>query len=59
MASPFFLVKKKEGALRPMQDYHKLNNATIKNHYPLPLVSKLIDKLGSARAFLIMDVRWR
>ncbi len=39
--SPFFFVKKKDGTLRPVQDYQKLNKMTIKNRYPLPLISKL------------------
>ncbi|SJL16678.1 uncharacterized protein ARMOST_20207 [Armillaria ostoyae] len=43
--SPFFFVKKKDGSLRPVQDYHKLNEMTIKNQYPLLLISELIDKL--------------
>src|SRR6202041_3531774 len=58
MASPFFFVKKKDGALRPTQDYRKLNDATIKNCYLLPLISELIDKLGPAKIFSKMDVRW-
>ncbi len=45
MASPFFFVKKKDGKLRPVQDYRKLNEMTIKNCYPLPLISELMDKL--------------
>ncbi len=36
MASPFFFVKKKDNKLRPVQDYRKLNEMTIKNRYPLP-----------------------
>ena len=31
MASPFFFVKKKDGKLRPVQDYRKLSEYTIKN----------------------------
>ena len=31
MASPFFFVKKKDGKLRPVQDYRKLNEMKIKN----------------------------
>jgi len=58
MASPFFFVKKKDGALRPTQDYRKLNDATIKNRYPLPLVNELVDKLGDAKVFSKMDIRW-
>ena len=39
MASPFFYVKKKDGRLRPCQDYRYLNDLTVKNAYPLPLIS--------------------
>jgi hypothetical protein len=58
MASPFFFVKKKDGRLRPVQDYRRLNNMTIKNRYPLPLTSELIDKLKGAKYFTKLDVRW-
>lgn len=58
MASPFFFVKKKDGALRPVQDYRKLNEMTVKNRYPLPLIQELIDKLKTARIFTKMDVHW-
>ncbi|SJL17380.1 uncharacterized protein ARMOST_20930 [Armillaria ostoyae] len=57
-ASPFFFVKKKDGSLRPVQDYRKLNEMTIKNRYPLPLISDLIDKLQGAKYFTKLDVRW-
>ncbi|SJL18527.1 uncharacterized protein ARMOST_22120 [Armillaria ostoyae] len=57
-ASPFFFVKKKDGTLRPIQDYRKLNEMTIKNRYPLPLISELIDKLQGAKYFTKLDVRW-
>ena len=58
MASPFFFVKKKDGALRPVQDYRKLNDMTIKNRYPLPLIQELIDKLKTSKHFTKMDIRW-
>ena len=44
MASPFFFVKKKDGKLYLVQDYCKLNQGTIKNKYPLPLIQEFIDK---------------
>ena len=56
MASPFFFVKKKDGALQPVQDYQKLNEMTIKNRYPLPLIQELIDKLKGSRVFTKMDI---
>ena len=58
MASPFFFVKKKDGKLRLVQDYQKLNKMTIKNQYPLPLISELIDQLTEAKYFSKMDVQW-
>ncbi len=57
-ASSFFFVKKKDGTLQPMQDYRKLNEMTIKNRYPLPLISKLIDKLRGAKYFMKLNVHW-
>ena len=57
MASPFFFVKKKDGQIRPCQDYQYLNDWTIKNAYPLPLISELMDKLKGAKYFSKMDVR--
>ncbi len=41
-ASPFFYIKKKDGKLRLVQDYRKINAVTIHNQYPLPLISNLI-----------------
>ncbi|CCM07062.1 uncharacterized protein FIBRA_09384 [Fibroporia radiculosa] len=49
MASPFFFVNKKSGDLRPCQDYRKLNDATIKNAYPIPRVEDLLDHITSAK----------
>ena len=49
MASLFFFVKKKDGKLRPCQDYRYLNDWTIKNAYPLPLISDIMDKLKGAK----------
>ena len=58
MASPFFFVKKKDGKLRPVMDYRKLNDITIKNVYPLPLASDIINRLRGAKIFTKFDVRW-
>jgi hypothetical protein len=59
MASPFFFVAKKDVlALRPCQDYRYLNEGTIKNSYPLPLVRDLLDKLKGAQWFTKLDIRW-
>ena len=58
MASPVFFVKKKNGKLRAVQDYRYLNKGTIKNSYPLPLISTLFENLRSAKWFTTLDIRW-
>jgi hypothetical protein len=58
MASPFFFVSKKDRKLRPCQDYRYLNNWMVKNSYPLPLISEIMDKLKNAKYFTKLDVRW-
>src|SRR6266702_1907045 len=58
MASPVFFIKKKDGGLRLVQDYRMLNAMTVKNKYPLPLIPELIAKLGGAKYFTKLDVRW-
>jgi hypothetical protein len=40
-ASGFFFIKKKDGKLRLTQDYRALNSTTVKNAYPLLLISDL------------------
>ena len=57
-ASPFFFIKKKDGKLRPVQDYRKVNEWTIKNRYPLPLIPELIARVKGAKLFTKFDVRW-
>ena len=56
MASLVFFTKKKDGALCLVQDYRALNAIMVKNKYPLPLISELIEKLRGARYFTKLDV---
>jgi Reverse transcriptase (RNA-dependent DNA polymerase) len=58
MAAPVFFVKKKDGGFWLVQDYRKLNNITIKNAYPLPLISDVIDRLRGAKVFGKLDLQW-
>ena len=57
-AAPFFFIKKKDGRLRPVQDYRRLNEWTIRNRYPLPLISELISRVQGASLFSKFDIRW-
>ena len=56
-ASPFFFVGKKDRTLQSIQDYRLLNEATIKNTYPLPLVSDLLDQIKGYKFFTKLDLR--
>jgi len=58
MAAPVFFIKKKDGLLRLVQDYRALNSMTVKNKYPLLLISELVSQLCRARYFTKLDVRW-
>jgi len=53
-----FFVPKKDGKKRMVQDYRYLNSWTIKNNYPLPLISDLIDSIEKRKVFTKMDLRW-
>src|SRR5579863_4196404 len=57
-ACSFFFINKKDGKLRPVQDYQPLNDITIKNTAPIPLILELVDKLLGARYFTKLDVHW-
>ena len=48
--------RKKNDSLRLCVDYWGLNNLTIKNCYPLPLISKWLDYLGRAKCFIQLEL---
>jgi len=49
---------KKDHKKRMCTDYHYLNDWTIKNADPLPLISEIIDKVGKAKVFTKLDLQW-
>ena len=53
----FFFVGKKDGSLRPCIDYRGLNDITVKNKYPLPLISSAFVPLHGAVVFSKLDLR--
>jgi len=57
-AASFFFIKKKNGKLRPVQDYRPINKWTIKNRYPLPLIPQLIDCIGDTKLITCVDIKW-
>jgi len=56
--APVFFVGKKDGKKRMVQDYQYLNEWTIKNNYPLPLISDVLENIGMKKLFTKMDLRW-
>ena len=58
-ASSFFYIGKKDSGLRPCQDYRYVNEHTIKDAYPLPLISDLIDMVKDTTIFTKFDIRSR
>lgn len=52
----FFFVKKKDGSLRSCIDYQGHNHATVKNWYPLPLMSSVFELLNEATVYSTLDL---
>jgi len=57
-ACSFFFINKKDGKLRPVQDYRPLNAITKKNAAPIPLIPELVNKLLGAQFFTKLDIWW-
>jgi hypothetical protein len=53
----FYIPKKDKGEYRLVVDYRKLNEITIKDHYPMPNVQIELDKLKGKHLFTKFDVR--
>ena len=49
---------KKDRKKRMVQDYRYLNEWTIKNNYPLPLISDVLENIGTKKIFTKMNLRW-
>ena len=41
-----------------MQNYQHINQWTIKNGYPLPLIADILDGVGKRKVFTKLDLRW-
>ena len=55
--APILFVRKKNGKLRLCVDYRGINNVTVKNIYPLPLMDPLREQVKGATIFTKFDLR--
>jgi transposase InsO family protein len=55
-AAPVLFAPKPGGKLRLCIDYRSLNNATVKNSYPLPRIDDIFDALKSPKYFTALDL---
>ena len=56
--SPVFFVGKKDRSKRIVMNYCNLNDQIVKNNYPLPLITELINNIDNKKVFTKMDLRW-
>ena len=54
--APVLFVEKKDKSLRMVNNYQALNEVTIKNKYPLPMINDLLDQLQGAKVFSKIDL---
>lgn len=55
-ASPVLLVQKKDSSWRFCVDFRRLNELTVKNRFPLPIIEEILDELAGTKYFTSIDL---
>lgn len=56
-ASPVLLIQKKDGTWRFCVDFRRLNDLTIKNRFPVPIIEEILEELAGSKYFAKLDMR--
>ena len=54
---PVHFVAEKDSKQQIVQDYRHVNQWTVKNGYPLPLIANILDRVDSKKVFTKLDLR--
>nr|CAD2202708.1 unnamed protein product [Meloidogyne enterolobii] len=54
--SNIVLVQKKDGGLRPCIDFRKLNEVTVPDHFPLPRLESIMERIGNCNYYSSLDL---
>jgi hypothetical protein len=55
-SSPWFFIKKKDGTLRPVQDYQEVNKWMVRDVYSIPCIEQILESLHGKELFTVFDV---
>ena len=55
-STPVFTIPKKEGTVRFVTDYHRLNQKSVRNLYPLPRIGKPMQQLEGFQYATALDL---
>ena len=55
--SPVIFIPKKDRSLRLYVDYRGFNKITVKNRYPLPLISEIFNRASNTQYFSKIDLK--
>ena len=56
--TPWFFTGKKDGGLRPLQDYWVVNSYTVCDVYPIPQIEQILKELKRKVLFMALDIQW-